>query len=643
MLSKLKIRTRLVLIFIQLIVFGAIFAFFWHSTFNSIQRDVNKVTKGSLVQLNSANSIIVKLQQTQIQLGQAVLSLDSQIHEAGGHEEAHDVESKINSIQKNILTQINDFDTQIISIRKLSESQVELVSGEVHEYQQQNDRIASLIEIGRETRHHKAHLNTILDLLVERKIEEAIAYLEQTAEPHFTHIQNLVQDYYDNEINIATEEGEEVVENIISLSVFTGGFFFIALTTLTLSNLAIAKSIINPLDSLTQTANKISKGKLSSRASVVGNSELTQLARGFNQMTDSLVSQTKLAKQSEDRLLASIRGLPIGFLLISKGKIILKNPAVSKIFGFKNKDWTAKDLNSKLLATKNTAKLNLIQTHKSTKEIKQYNFNHKFLRIISVPVVNNQKSPNTDTVFLFEDITEAKLLDQTRDEFFALASHELRTPLTSIRGNSSLLLDQASKLKQSQDTKEMITDIHESSLRLIDIVNDFLDASQLEQNKIEYKTENFSAAELTEGTVAELQELASAKNLKLEVHLPKQKALKVKADKNKTKQILINLVGNAIKFTAKGSITVSVAADNKHVKFTVKDTGGGISHEKQKMLFRKFTQTGSNPLTRDTTRSSGLGLYISQLLAKGMSGQIELEKSVPQKGSTFTLTLPKAK
>jgi len=242
---------------------------------------------------------------------------------------------------------------------------------------------------------------------------------------------------------------------------------------------------------------------------------------------------------------------------------------------------------------------------------------------------------------VLQDITEAKAAERSRDEFFSIASHELRTPLTAIRGNTSMIQDYFADQLKDPALKEMIGDIHDSSIRLITIVNDFLNTSRLEQGKIDFKIEPVDPADLVHEVIKELQAGDTGAKVPLESNLTA--VPDVLADRDRLKEVLINLVGNAVKFTDAGSITVGLALDGKNVKLSVTDTGKGIPLGSQGLLFHKFQQASNNILTRDATRSTGLGLYISKLLMTGMGGEIFLEKSAAGKGATFSVLIPTVK
>jgi len=273
-------------------------------------------------------------------------------------------------------------------------------------------------------------------------------------------------------------------------------------------------------------------------------------------------------------------------------------------------------------------------------------FGKNILQVFIAPMIakaNDGSDEKIGAVILLEDITEQKNLERSKDEFLSIASHELRTPLTAIRGNSALLKKYYTASMTDKDMVEMVNDIHESSIRLIGIVNDFLDVSALEQGKIRITPESFGLNEVVTDVVRDLQSLCDSKG----IHLVKDPSVEsspvVTADKQRIKQVIYNLVGNAVKFTESGSITISTQSDDHYVYTTVRDTGRGMSAENQRLLFRKFQQASSNILTRDTTKGTGLGLYISKLIVELSGGRIGLHDSAEGQGSAFVFTLPRTK
>lgn len=289
--------------------------------------------------------------------------------------------------------------------------------------------------------------------------------------------------------------------------------------------------------------------------------------------------------------------------------------------------------------------IRLCLAEKKTIKIDRLAYNNLYLKIFISPVIRYDRGiENIGVVFLIEDITEHELLEKSKDDFFSIASHELRTPLTTIRGNTSLIKDYYGDKITDPDLKQMVEDIHESSVRLIDLVNDFLDTSRLEQGRILFTLEQFNLADLTAQVIRDLVPLTKEKNLLLTNEISQELAGFVYADKNRVKQVLTNLLSNGIKFTDQGQVRLYCEQpDPNFLKILVQDSGRGILPHDQKLLFRKFQQASDNPLIRDSKRSTGLGLYISKLMIEGMGGEIKLESSEPGKGSVFSFTLPRNK
>jgi signal transduction histidine kinase len=261
------------------------------------------------------------------------------------------------------------------------------------------------------------------------------------------------------------------------------------------------------------------------------------------------------------------------------------------------------------------------------------------LRIFTAPILRSDGTFNS-AVSVFEDVSEQRNLQRTRDEFFAIASHELRTPLTAIRGNSSLILKYYLDKLADPELRDIMKEIHESSIRLIDIVNDFLDASSLEQKRMKFTYTSFDVVELAASVCKEYEANSVAQGVTLNLLKPSVPLPPAYADRDRLKQVLINLAGNALKFTKQGSVKLEFASEPNSIKVIISDTGNGMSEESKKMLFRKFEQAGMDPITRDSTRGTGLGLYISKLLMEYMNGEIRLESSELGKGTSFSLRIP---
>lgn len=347
----------------------------------------------------------------------------------------------------------------------------------------------------------------------------------------------------------------------------------------------------------------------------------------------------------KSKLIAAVNGLPWG-LLITNLELdnVLINQMLETILGKPpNSKWTLQELAAffkhhfDLMAAAKQ-----VLTKHTPFERKSVEYKDKFLRVI-VELVMSYQDPVHPSVpiglaVVVEDVTSARLLEHTRDEFFGIASHELRTPLTAIRGNSALIREYFSDKLMNKDLREMISDMYDSSVRLIKIVNDFLNVSRLEEKRIELKSKPFDILSLAKECSQQLLNLATTKGLSLTVVDPARTIAEAVGDRDRAKEVFINLLDNAIKYTQKGGVTVTLEEADGFVKVRVTDNGLGIPPENRAKLFKKFQQIGG--LSRDVTRSTGMGLYIAKLLVGAMGGTIFLERSEEGKGSTFAFTLP---
>jgi len=373
--------------------------------------------------------------------------------------------------------------------------------------------------------------------------------------------------------------------------------------------------------------------------------DITDLIESRTIVERQVTERTKQLNDEKAKLLSSIESLDIGFLLINIGGVIyLKNKVINDIFGLSEADSiTSKELQERLVDVDFDKISDQVRRGQSV-TINQVALGPKILKIFIGPVLAAEKDGHNQTigwVVLIENITETIIQERSKDEFFSIASHELRTPLTSIKGNASLILDFYKEILQDPQLKEMVEDIHTSSTRLIEIVNDFLDVSRLEQGKMSFTYTTVSVEKVIETVAYEMKAVLDEKKLYLKVdklvlgYLPV-----VWADENRLKQVVYNLVGNASKFTETGGISISAQVNDKFVKILVSDTGRGMTPESQLLLFHKFQQASSSLLTRDTTRGTGLGLYISKMIIENMGGKIVLESSEIDKGTTFSFTMP---
>jgi signal transduction histidine kinase len=231
---------------------------------------------------------------------------------------------------------------------------------------------------------------------------------------------------------------------------------------------------------------------------------------------------------------------------------------------------------------------------------------------------------------------EVERANRLKSEFLASMSHELRTPLHTIIGFADLLAEEL-KGPLNSDQQRFVEHIQRDSRHLLELINDILDLSKIESGRLELNLELFKAADAIMETLASLRPLAENKRIPIRESL--NPALTIVADRLRFKEILYNLVSNAIKFTAeKGQITVECGERSDGLFCAVTDTGIGIDPAEQQAIFDKFYQLGST--TRGVREGTGLGLAITKSLVEMLGGKIWVE-SKPGAGSSFQFLLPR--
>jgi two-component system sensor histidine kinase/response regulator len=424
------------------------------------------------------------------------------------------------------------------------------------------------------------------------------------------------------------------------------------------------------LNHLAHTAERFGKGDYSARAKVATRDEIGKLADAFNHMAAGVEEtskhlQVEIAerehataglRESEERFRQLAETVDQVFFLtdVLNGRILYVSPAYEKIWG-RTCDSLYKDPALFIYAVHPEDK-HLAQEELSTRE------NHDSIyRIIrpdnTIRWINCRVFPVMDEdghvyrmAGLAEDITRRLGLEKElenalevaiesvrlKSEFLANMSHEIRTPMNGVIGMTGLLLD----TELDKDQRDFANTIHSSADSLLTIINDILDFSKIEAGKLEFEILDFDLRSAVEDAVELLADRALEKNIELASLIPCKFPTSLRGDPGRLRQVLTNLVSNAVKFTEHGEVIVRAAKEVETdtsitVRFSVSDTGIGISPTAQKNLFQAFVQADGS-----TTRrygGTGLGLCISKQLVELMNGEIGIT-STPGEGSTFWFT-----
>ena len=383
------------------------------------------------------------------------------------------------------------------------------------------------------------------------------------------------------------------------------------------------------------------------------------------------ITQLKLTecalRESEKRYRELLNNLDVGIILHDKdNSIIFSNPKASELIGLDkdqmngkqifNPEWEFIKVDNKILTQENYPVNEILNTKKLIKNFiigikKNEKDSIQWLLINGFPVFNNL-GEIAEVVISFIEITELKKLEieliKARDQaeaankakssFLTNMSHEIRTPLNGIIGFTDLLM----KTNLDKNQTEYMNTVHESAIILIEIINNILDFSKIESGKLELNVEQVNLFDLIHHVIDIFKYQAEINNIDLIVNIDATVPNYVLVDSVRLKQILVNLIGNAMKFTKEGSVALNVSvvsSDNEnqcHLKFLVKDTGIGIKDENHEKIFQSFIQE-DNTITRKFG-GTGLGLAITNQLLALMNSKLELNSHFGE-GSEFFFTV----
>jgi signal transduction histidine kinase len=231
---------------------------------------------------------------------------------------------------------------------------------------------------------------------------------------------------------------------------------------------------------------------------------------------------------------------------------------------------------------------------------------------------------------------ELERISRAKTEFISITSHQLRTPLTVIKGYLSMILEGVYG-EVSEKVKKVLENIYLANERLIKLVNSFLNVSKIELGKLELELERADIVEIVESVVRELEIEAKEKNLYLKFEKPKE-VPKILIDKEKIREVILNLIDNAIKYTQRGGVEVKLQILNNRLQIVVADTGEGFTKEEREKLFESFSRGSAGQ--KYWVEGAGIGLYVAKKIVELHQGKIWAESEGKGKGSKFYVELP---
>lgn len=389
----------------------------------------------------------------------------------------------------------------------------------------------------------------------------------------------------------------------------------------------LSHTIVKPIKELEFTTSSIASGKLDKRVKISSKDEIGQLAITFNNMADKLNNTLNDVLDKQNKLEAILKSMDSGVIAVDANyKIIMINPYAKKIFGI-NKDIIGENLmdNIRDFEFEDVFK----NTDEDYVEIKILWPKERNLRIRTADIINVREK--IGTVAVVQDITDIKRLENMRTQFVANVSHELKTPLTSIKGFAETLR----YVDDFKNKEKFLNIINDEADRLTRLINDTLTLSHIESS-IENKEEEIDVNFIIKDVCCLVKNSAEKKNIK--VLTVGDKVPNLKGDNDRFKQMLINLVDNAIKYSDNnGIVKIGTKLENNNCIIWIEDKGVGISKEHIDRIFERFYRV-------DKARSraqggTGLGLAIVKHIVMALNGNIRVESKIG-KGSKFILEIP---
>ena len=418
-----------------------------------------------------------------------------------------------------------------------------------------------------------------------------------------------------NEINILLNN---LKMNIIMIAV-------IIVVILLIGAFLFSRSVSRPLRELATASSKVAKGDFNTKVSLKSNNEIKALADSFNYMTEQISTLfTQLSYQKEE-LNSIISSINEGLCVIDKnGAISISNESFRKTV--RNDSVKGKLYWEVIRKTRFDELMKRVRNDQKS-IVDEIEFNNQIF-LCSATLCSNKE----DIVATLYDITTIKNLEKTKKDFVSNVSHELRTPLTAIKGFVETLQDTNSDDKN----KHYLNIISRHTDRVIRIVNDLLLLSKLEGAPVNLELEKVNLKNLIENILKIFEQSLKEKKLALKFNASNSLPI-INADPFKLEQVFINLIDNAIKYTERGEISISLNSYNETVTIEIQDTGICIPQEHLSRIFERFYVVDSSRSRK--LGGTGLGLSIVKHIVLLHNGKIDV-KNIPGVGTNFIVSLP---
>jgi len=421
----------------------------------------------------------------------------------------------------------------------------------------------------------------------------------------------------------------------MTLRIFMIGMIIMALIVIFFSNRWLDR-ITESINEMKRSMKRLTNHDYSARYTRQSYDDIDELGTSMNELALNLKEQEQELVASQEQTYGLINHLVIGFLLLDEERRIqMVNPVVNELLGT---NLYGKISHLYTDYVKSAELIELIETAYSknetvNEEIGIYFPEEKTVDANVVPVPS-QTPDETNYIVLLYDITEIRRLESMRTDFAANVSHELRTPITALKGFSETLLDGA--MHDEEVLTEFLEIMLNESTRLDSMVQDILQLSQLERRRTRASTERLEVNAIVEEVFQILQQKIELKNMTC--YIEEEENVSIRANRDYLKQILMNLIANAITYTPEnGTVIVDIEEIEDEVKIQIIDNGIGIPEEDKMRIFERFYRV--DKARSRNSGGTGLGLSIVKWVIDRMNGRIELFSEV-NVGTTFVIWLP---
>ncbi|MFP4022453.1 MAG: ATP-binding protein [Candidatus Paceibacterota bacterium] len=360
-------------------------------------------------------------------------------------------------------------------------------------------------------------------------------------------------------------------------------------------------------------------------------------------LAEDLEEASQKAQEEKEKTLAIVNNLVDGLFFFDRNRrLVLINPQGEKIFNIRSDDVLEKrPCEMKKFNKRLEMLMNLIGEEAEEMFREEMTLGDKvFMEVTSIPVRRNERV--IGTLIIVHDVTREKNVERMKTEFVSLAAHQLRTPLAGIKWALRTAMEEKGNEGSETEIAELIEKAYDANERMVNLVNDLLNVTRIEEGRYVYEPKKIEIKEVIENVLEEYKELVESKGLELRLEEPEESLPMIKADPEELSLVVKNFFDNALKYTKEGGVTLKAESieDENKIKLSVSDTGIGIPEDQRDKMFNKFFRAENVRLME--TEGTGLGLFISKNIIEAHGGEIGFD-SEEGKGSTFFFTIPTIK